>query len=98
MTKRSDEKKVLQEIIDESIEELKEPEPDGKLQGYVGILIGFIGLFMPLQFAPLAGIITITLGIYANKHRQRKLGRICSIIGLIDMSYFLLFMGGRTIF
>lgn len=85
------EDQILKENIKDAIAESKLPESNGKIQGYVGIVIGIIGFFVPVFFAVFTGMITAVLGIYSNKHGQRKLGIICGILALLNlMSFFVL--------
>lgn len=91
--KRELEEKLFKDNLKEAIKESKEPKKDGKIQGIIGIIIGFLGLFLPGFLTVVTGIIAVTLGSYANKHGQRKLGIACGIIALISLAYFFIIMG-----
>ena len=79
------EKEVLQENLREAIEDAKKPDPSGNTQGKMGIIIGVVGFFLPTLFQVFAGFLCGILGIYANKHGNRKLGIACGIITLVDI-------------
>lgn len=89
MVTEKEEMEVLNENLKEAIEEAKQPDPTGKIQGIIGIIIGVLGLFLPLAIAGLFAAITATLGIYANKHGQRTLGIICGILALLGLIFLL---------
>ncbi len=93
MADEKTEKEVFEENLKEAVEEAKKPEPTGRIHGWAGIIIGIIGLFIPVFFSVFTGMTAAILGVFANKHGKKVLGIICGILAIINMLYFLILMG-----
>ena len=81
----AEEQKIFEENLKEAVAEAAKPDEDnGKKLGITGIIIGAIGLILPVPLAIAAGIATGTLGTMANKKGHRKLGMACGVLAIID--------------
>ena len=91
MVTEEDEEQVFQENFKEAVEETKNPEPTGKAQGIIGIILGIIGFFTPSIIGMAFGMLALMLGAYSVRHGQRKLGVLSGVIGLLDFGFALFF-------
>jgi hypothetical protein len=86
MTSRKKEEKVFSEILEEAKEDAKKPDPKGIWFGIIGILLGLIGMFIPVGLAWIRMLLFPFVGlcaVFANKYGSRVTGIICGVMAIL---------------
>lgn len=90
MVSKKEEKEIFEQNLKEAVEESKQPDPNPKTRGYVGIGLGILAFFLPYPLAVFSGIITAVFGMYAAKHGEETLGKICGVLAILTLFSFFL--------
>ena len=73
----------LKEAEEDVIEEQKHPV-SGKKQGVLGILVGLVGLFMPVGFQLVFAATGAILAVFAHKHGASKLAIPAALLAIFN--------------
>ena len=93
---RKVEDEVFKENLKDAVKEAKLPEPTGKNAGIAGIIIGILGLFLPIYWGALAGFVAATCAVVANHRGDRAWGVAAGICAVADLAFFFIFMAGQS--